>query len=391
VQTLAKGVFKIIPVFLYALGEHPLSNENMEELRNLKETYPYNPVLFVSTLTHIIFDNLDEDLTKSEQHGLHSKTESCESTSTKEDSMKLTSVQDNSTKLNCMKLNSLKEIDNGLNLEKINSLGLIWLHQLIDLGFINESININQSTWLTCDKNSQSNDLLDSRKNLGKYNLTINIILNFLNIKIHRCIYENENLLILLKIKKVYIILFTDRILYFVRNCLQTYLVNVSNHLNDVHTTSLRKFILSAFDMAREIQITPKRIQYAQQKEAELYANLMKVVNAKQEELTELIHKIIQEMKDEILLAPDNLNLYHNIPLNDEESGKWSATVRMATTEVQRLVLTRLGERVAKQLATSVNCLRDTFVGTLQRCLLSLEKSYEQDTSLTGNDNSSAM
>ena len=158
----------------------------------------------------------------------------------------------------------------------------------------------------------------------------------------------------------------------------------MSNELNDVHTTSLRKFILSAFDMAREIQITPKRIQYAQQKETELYSNLMKVVNAKQEELTELIHETIQEMKDEIVQAPDNVNLYHNIPLADGERVEWSATVRAATTEVQRLVLTRLGERVAKQLVNSVNCLRDTFVGTLQRCLLSLEKSYEHDTSLTG-------
>lgn len=136
--------------------------------------------------------------------------------------------------------------------------------------------------------------------------------------------------------------------------------------------------------MAREIQITPKRIQYAQQKESELYANLMKVVNAKQEELTELIQNTIQEMKDEILLAPDSTtNLYQNVPFQD---GEWSATVRAATTEVQRIVLTKLGERVAKQLVNSVNCLRDTFVGTLQRCLLSLEKSYEHDTSLTGKE-----
>lgn len=158
--------------------------------------------------------------------------------------------------------------------------------------------------------------------------------------------------------------------------------MNVSNDLNDVHTTSLRKFILSAFDMAREIQITPKRIQYAQQKESELYTNLMNVVNAKQEELTELIQCTIQEMKDEINVANESASLYQNVPCIE---GEWSATVRAATTEVQRIVLTRLGERVAKQLVNSVNCLRDTFVGTLQRCLLSLEKSYEGETCLTGN------
>ena len=183
----------------------------------------------------------------------------------------------------------------------------------------------------------------------------------------------------------LYEISFVDRILYFVRSCLQTYLVNASNELNSVHTTSLRKFILSAFDMAREIQITPKRIKYAQQKESELYTNLMSVVNAKQEELTELIQAIIQEMKDEVLQVPDSVNgIYHNMPVDESDRGEWSATVRSATAEVQRIVLTKLGERVAKQLVNSVNCLRETFIGTLQRCLLSLEKSCEQDTSLTG-------
>ncbi|XP_008203256.1 dual serine/threonine and tyrosine protein kinase isoform X1 [Nasonia vitripennis] len=343
VQILAKGIFKILPIFLYALGEQPLSNENMEELRNLKETYPYNPILFVSALAHISFDSLDSDLSRSETRKFQIKIESSGSSSTKEDSTRSSSTQDDSFKLNSVRLDSVKESDDvdGLNLDKINSLGMTWLDQLTDLGFMGENVEADQTTWLTNAQYSQSSDLLDSCKKL-------------------------------------------DRILYFVRSCLQTYLVNVSNYLNDVHTTSLRKFILSAFDMAREIQITPKRIQYAQQKENELYANLMKVVNAKQEELTELIQNTIQEMKDEILLAPDNAsNFYQNVPF---QAGEWSATVRAATTEVQRIVLTRLGERVAKQLVNSVNCLRDTFVGTLQRCLLSLEKSYEHDTSLTASD-----
>lgn len=97
-----------------------------------------------------------------------------------------------------------------------------------------------------------------------------------------------------------------ERILDFVRARLDENLVEASHSLNDVQTTSLRKFILSAFDMAREIQITPKRIQYAQQKENELYANLVNVVSANQEELTELIQRTIQEMRDEVLATPEN-------------------------------------------------------------------------------------
>lgn len=132
--------------------------------------------------------------------------------------------------------------------------------------------------------------------------------------------------------------------------------------------------------MAREIQITPKRISYAQQKENELYANLMKVVNAKQQELAELIDCTIQEMKDEVTQTSDRLNVYDNLNLEN-----YRENAQVATAELQRIVLMRLGEKVAKQLVNSVNCLRETFVGTLQRCLESLEKSYEHDTSLTGD------
>lgn len=74
------------------------------------------------------------------------------------------------------------------------------------------------------------------------------------------------------------------------------------------------------------------------------------------------------------------------MPFIDNERTEWNATVRAATSEVQRIVLTRLGERVAQQLVTSVNCLRETFVGTLQRCLLKLEKNYENDASVSASD-----
>ena len=179
-----------------------------------------------------------------------------------------------------------------------------------------------------------------------------------------------------------FIFYLSDRIVYFIRGCLQAYLVTVSNQLNDVHTASLRKFILSAFDMAREIQITPKRILYAQKKEAELYSNLMSVVNAKQEELTEIIQAIIQDMREEVLATPDNVNPYNNDRRSN--SSERYASERAATIEVQRIVLTKLREKVAKKLVNSVNCLKETFVGTLQRCLLSLEKSCEQDINLKG-------
>ncbi|XP_043670902.1 dual serine/threonine and tyrosine protein kinase-like isoform X2 [Vespula pensylvanica] len=319
VKILAKGTLGILPIFLYALGEQPLSEQQLEELRDLKETYPYNPVLFVSSLVNISLDSIDAGLTESEQHRLQSTITPCDS-------------------------NQSKDKDD-VDFDKVNSLGLTWLDQLTNLGYLGmeESVEVDQLTWLVGGQCVSTSNIINSCKKM-------------------------------------------DRILYFIKGCLQNYLVNASNYLNEVHTTSLRKFILSAFDMARQIQITPRRIQYAQQKENELYASLMKIVNDKQEELMELIENIIQEMKNDIYLSTGDSQQYQNFPFDNNERAEWSVTVQAATSEVQRFVLGRLREKVAKQLVNSVKCLRETFIGTLQRCLLSLEKSYDHESSLLASD-----
>ncbi|KAI4491249.1 hypothetical protein M0802_010283 [Mischocyttarus mexicanus] len=320
VKILAKGALGILPIFLYALSDYPLSEQQLEELRDLKETYPYNPVLFVSSLVNISLDSIDGGLTESEQHTLQSMVTPCDT-------------------------NLLKDKDD-VDLDEINSLGLMWLDQLNNLGYLGteESFEVDQLSWSVSGQCINSSNIINSHKKL-------------------------------------------DRILYFIRGCLHSHLVNASNYLNEVHTTSLRKFILSAFDMARQIQITPKRIQYAQQKENELYANLMKIVNDKQEELMELIENIIEEMKNDVTLSTDDSQQYQNFPFGTNERAEWSSvTVRAATSEMQRFILGRLREKVAKKLVNSVECLRETFIGTLQRCLLSVEKTCDHDSSLLASD-----
>lgn len=55
--------------------------------------------------------------------------------------------------------------------------------------------------------------------------------------------------------------------------------------------------------------------------------------------------------------------------------------------ELQQLVLKKLSSSVAQQLVKSIGCLRESFTGTLQRCLESLEKScHESEGSLTASD-----
>ena len=68
-----------------------------------------------------------------------------------------------------------------------------------------------------------------------------------------------------------------------------------------IHSECLRRFILSAFDMAREIQITPRRIQYAQEKEADLYRSLMLIASEKQKEMTGLIEVMLLQMREGLI------------------------------------------------------------------------------------------
>nr|CAD7462757.1 unnamed protein product [Timema tahoe] len=144
----------------------------------------------------------------------------------------------------------------------------------------------------------------------------------------------------------------------------------------------IQKVILSAFDMAREIQITPRRILYAQKKEGELYKNLMAISNEKQEEITQLIQVTLKDMKDNLVEKAGDY-CYQGVTLSDSEEIKSAQSVHIATVEIQNWVLSWLSDSVASQLVKSVDCLQDTFVGTLQRCLESLEKNcQDQEGSL---------
>lgn len=72
----------------------------------------------------------------------------------------------------------------------------------------------------------------------------------------------------------------------------------------------LNYFILSAFDWAREMQITPLRLDYVRQKESELFNRLMGFANKKQEEFRVLISQTMTEMRSQLVTAA----LDHELP-----------------------------------------------------------------------------
>lgn len=145
-----------------------------------------------------------------------------------------------------------------------------------------------------------------------------------------------------------------------------------------IHNNCLRSFILTAFDMAREIQITPRRIKYAQATEGELYKALMKIAGEKQEEVMRIIQATLQEMKTNVG------NVLEGFSVRNEDH---PPSAKVVTMEIQQIVLRKLGNCVAQQLVRSVGYLQESFTGTLQRCLESLEKNcHDQEGNLLASD-----
>lgn len=101
----------------------------------------------------------------------------------------------------------------------------------------------------------------------------------------------------------------------FSRQVLQKRLVDAATILNIVHCRCLDIFINQAFDMQRDLQITPKRLEYTQKKENELYESLMNIANRKQEEMKDMIIETLNNMKEELLEDAANMEFKGKLPM----------------------------------------------------------------------------
>ncbi|KAK0137843.1 Dual serine/threonine and tyrosine protein kinase [Merluccius polli] len=161
----------------------------------------------------------------------------------------------------------------------------------------------------------------------------------------------------------------------FARQVLHNQQVEAANLLNGVHCRCLDLFINQAFDMQRDLQITPRRLVYTQEKEAELFTSLMAIANRKQEEMKEMIVETLCSMKEQLLEDAANLE-FKDIIVTTSGEPVTSKEIKSCIKEIQELIVGRLNQAVANKLISSVDYLRESFVGTLERCLSSLEKSH---------------
>ncbi|XP_041805257.1 dual serine/threonine and tyrosine protein kinase [Chelmon rostratus] len=166
----------------------------------------------------------------------------------------------------------------------------------------------------------------------------------------------------------------------FARQVLQNQQVEAANLLNGLHCRCLDLFINQAFDMQRDLQITPRRLEYTREKEGELFTSLMAIANRKQEEMKEMIVETLSSMKEQLLEDAANLE-FTDIIVTTNGEPVTSKEIKSCIHQIQELIVVRLNQAVANKLISSVDYLRESFVGTLERCLNSLEK-YHIDSSV---------
>ncbi|XP_063370156.1 dual serine/threonine and tyrosine protein kinase-like [Cydia amplana] len=266
-----------------------------------------------------------------------------------------------------------------------------------------------------------------------------------------------------------------NSVVAFGSDCLQDYLLENSTKLSEIHVKLVQQLILSSFELARELQVVPKKIQYVAVQEKQLFETIYQNFSEgdKKSALVEMMQEVLQELKDEVnnmdwsidelpchldtrylmtsmsnstLLSQsvrpsgsdstsdgeeavsydscsfDDYDIIHSnsslglsvfskdsaqspaerIPIANESelfSLQFSSTsqcttgdsisVKQASLDVQRTVLSKLSRKISLKLVPFVDCLKQTYFGTLQRCLDALESTCRQE--LGGRPASEAM
>ena len=165
---------------------------------------------------------------------------------------------------------------------------------------------------------------------------------------------------------------FSATLLEFVECNMNLQITNAASSLHDAHARCLQSLILAAHDLARDVMVTPKRIQYAREKEEVLYKQLMELASKKQSEIKDLVSSAVQDTQSDITTEVLQMR-FEGLNVSSSEVANDAKTMRKCQNQVQNVVYRMLSTQVSKRLVESVDYLRESVVGTLQRCLQHLE------------------
>ncbi|XP_022236675.1 dual serine/threonine and tyrosine protein kinase-like, partial [Limulus polyphemus] len=237
----------LTPILIYCFKEDTLTEKELEDLISLKKVAPKQPVFFVCSRPMPTCE-----LTESEQHA---RSELLSSHSHILQPHMLQEIYSN----------KLYRLTQKQQESRLPNKGRSVFQQLCGLGYLS-------SMSVSTKRNLQ-------RQHSNFYEVESELIENFDNF---------------------------PSILLFIRHLLQSLLIEATTLLNESHNRCLRMFVLTAFDMTRDMLVTPKRLEYTRQREAELYSSLMTIASKKQEEIRQLIVNTIEGMKEDLLEEATN-------------------------------------------------------------------------------------
>ena len=136
----------------------------------------------------------------------------------------------------------------------------------------------------------------------------------------------------------------------------------------------LQTLTLYAHDLAQDVLVMPKRIQYSRMKEEELYPQLINLASKKQSEIKELIHQVIADVTDQIIQEICQTNFKGVMELDSSMQVSDTKSAKKYVHQIQEVVFRELSKQISDQLVSSVNLLRESVMETLQRCLEKLEE-----------------
>jgi receptor-interacting serine/threonine-protein kinase 5 len=163
----------------------------------------------------------------------------------------------------------------------------------------------------------------------------------------------------------------------YLHDVLQYELLVGASILNEHHSRILGMFIATAYDLQRDMIITPKRLEYAKKKEEELFNAMMDSASRKQDEIKAEIRQTITSLTPKLVEEAAVME-FVGVELTDSDELVNSSDVSKCTYQLQDLLLRQLNKSLALKLMSSVRCLKESFLGTLQRCIESLE-SYDKE------------
>eukprot|EP00117_Sycon_ciliatum_P045951 scpid74152/ scgid32972/ Dual serine/threonine and tyrosine protein kinase; Dusty protein kinase; Receptor-interacting serine/threonine-protein kinase 5 len=171
---------------------------------------------------------------------------------------------------------------------------------------------------------------------------------------------------------------------------LSYWLLRAAACLHRLHIDCLTSFIHVAFEMSRDVLLTPQRIRYVRTQEHRLFSSLMDVAGSKQDELRRMMDEMLETLSPQLRQEATTFE-FTGVDIPADCVVRDSKTLRICHSQIKAFVFEKLSSYVATQISSSVNGLKESLLGTLKRCLQSLEEHIMSDEALAAGSDDWAL